>query len=251
MFFPILPKNKPLVIPKGVFVIIPAFNEALSIDKVIKEIPEGVEEIIVVNNNSSDHTSKVAFESGATVLDEPRQGYGNACLKGLEYLRNKPVEIVVFLDADYSDYPEEMSLLLTPITEKNIDMVIGSRVLGKKEGGSMTPQQVFGNWLATRLIHLFFKVKYTDLGPFRAIKYKSLEKLKMEDTTYGWTVEMQLKAAKLGLKTTEVPVSYKRRIGKSKVSGTVKGTVLAGYKILSWIFKYALTTNKSTSQNQL
>ncbi|MGR3811465.1 glycosyltransferase family 2 protein [Jiulongibacter sp. NS-SX5] len=227
--------------PKGVFVIIPAFNEALSIDKVILEIPAGVEEIIVVNNNSSDHTSAVAKNAGATVLDEPRQGYGYACLKGMEYAATKNPEIIVFLDADYSDYPEEMVKLLKPIIAEQKDMVIGSRVLGQKENGSMTPQQVFGNWLATRLIKLFFNVSYTDLGPFRAIRWKALQKLNMEDKTYGWTVEMQLKAAKNGLKITEVPVNYKRRIGKSKVSGTVKGTVLAGYKILSWIFKYALS----------
>ncbi|WP_341226305.1 glycosyltransferase family 2 protein [uncultured Arcticibacterium sp.] len=226
--------------PKGIYVIIPAFNEALSIDKVIAEIPDFVEEVVVVNNNSSDHTAQAARDAGATVLDEPRQGYGYACLKGIEYLKTKSPEIVVFLDADYSDYPEELTQIIAPILEKDMDMVIGSRNLGKKEPGSMTPQQIFGNWLATTLIKLFFKVSYSDLGPFRAIKYKSLVGLAMVDQTYGWTVEMQLKAAKKGLKTTEVPVKYRKRIGKSKVSGTVKGTILAGYKILSWIFKYAL-----------
>ncbi|UBM57681.1 glycosyltransferase family 2 protein [Marinilongibacter aquaticus] len=227
-------------IPAKTFVIIPAFNEALSIDKVIAEIPKGAAEIVVVNNNSSDRTALVAAENGATVLDEPKQGYGFACLKGLEYIRKKEPDIVVFLDADYSDFPEEMPQLIAPIALGNFDMVIGSRALGERERGSMTPQQIFGNWLATNLIQLFFKVKYTDLGPFRAIRYSSLLQLQMEDQTYGWTVEMQLKAAKYGLNVTEVPVSYKKRIGKSKVSGTIKGTVLAGYKILSWIFKYAL-----------
>ncbi|AWW00957.1 UDP-glucose--dolichyl-phosphate glucosyltransferase [Arcticibacterium luteifluviistationis] len=222
------------------YVIIPAFNEALSIDKVIAEIPDFVEEVVVVNNNSSDHTAQAAKDAGATVLDEPRQGYGYACLKGIEYLKNKNPEIVVFLDADYSDYPEELTDIIAPILNQNMDMVIGSRNLGNKEPGSMTPQQIFGNWLATTLIKLFFKVSYTDLGPFRAIKYQSLVDLAMVDQTYGWTVEMQLKAAKKGLKVTEVPVKYRKRIGKSKVSGTVKGTILAGYKILSWIFKYAL-----------
>lgn len=226
--------------PKGIYVIIPAFNEALSIDKVIAEIPDFVEEVVVVNNNSSDHTAQTAKDAGAIVLDEPRQGYGYACLKGIEYLKTKKPEIVVFLDADYSDYPEELTDIIAPILNRDMDMVIGSRNLGKKEPGSMTPQQIFGNWLATTLIKLFFKVSYTDLGPFRAIKYKSLVDLAMVDQTYGWTVEMQLKAAKKGLKVTEVPVKYRKRIGKSKVSGTVKGTILAGYKILSWIFKYAM-----------
>lgn len=223
------------------YVIIPAFNEANSVGKVIQDIPKAfVKEIIVVNNNSNDQTSVVALAKGAIVLDEPRQGYGFACLKGIEYLADKNVDIVVFLDADYSDFPEQLPEVIAPILNNNYDMVIGSRALGKKESGSMTPQQIFGNWLATRLIHLFFSVKYTDLGPFRAIKYDKLMEMKMEDTTYGWTVEMQLKAAKMGLRITEVPVDYKKRIGVSKVSGTVKGTVLAGYKILSWIFKYTL-----------
>ncbi|MFT4733138.1 MAG: glycosyltransferase involved in cell wall biosynthesis [Algoriphagus sp.] len=226
--------------PKGIFVIIPAFNEALSIDKVIAEIPTYVEEVIVVNNNSSDHTAAAAKKAGATVLDEPRQGYGFACMKGIEALEGKAVAIVVFLDADYSDYPAELTELIAPILKEGYDMVIGSRDLGQKEAGSMTPQQLFGNWLATKLIKLFFGVTYTDLGPFRAIKYEKLLALHMEDQTYGWTVEMQLKAAKEKYKVTEVPVNYRVRIGQSKVSGTLKGTVLAGYKILSWIFKYAL-----------
>lgn len=224
----------------NILVIIPAFNEAKSIDKVIAEIPEFVHETVVVNNNSSDATSKVAADSGATVLDEPRQGYGYACLKGIEYARTKQPDIIVFLDADYSDYPAEMVDVVKPIIDQDYDMVIGSRALGIKESGSMTPQQVFGNWLATTLIKWVYKVKYTDLGPFRAIKFDKLLALNMKDTTYGWTVEMQLKAAKQGLKTTEVPVNYRQRIGHSKVSGTLKGTVMAGYKILSWIFKYAL-----------
>lgn len=223
-----------------ILVIIPAFNEAKSIDKVLAEIPQFVREIVVVNNNSSDTTSKVATENGATVLDEPRQGYGYACLKGIEYAKTKKPDIIVFLDADYSDYPAEMEYVVKPIIEQDYDMVIGSRALGNKESGSMTPQQVFGNWLATTLIKWIYKVEYTDLGPFRAIKFDKLVALNMQDTTYGWTVEMQLKAAKQQLKTVEVPVNYKQRIGHSKVSGTLKGTIMAGYKILSWIFKYAL-----------
>jgi glycosyltransferase involved in cell wall biosynthesis len=226
---------------KNIKVIIPAFNEAEAIAKVIAEIPKDlVSEIIVVNNNSRDETSNVAKDSGATVLNEPRQGYGYACLAGLAYIKNNPCDIVVFLDADYSDFPEEMYGLVAPIVNDDYDFVIGSRALGNKESGSMTPQQIFGNWLATRLIKLFFGTVYTDLGPFRAIKYQKLIQMNMIDTTYGWTVEMQLKAAKQNLKLIEVPVNYRNRIGHSKVSGTLKGTVMAGYKILTWIFKYAL-----------
>jgi len=174
------------------------------------------------------------------VVDEPLQGYGNACLKGMTYVAEmdtKP-DIIVFIDADYSDYPEEIEKLIKPILQEDYDMVIGSRVLGNREKGSMTPQQIFGNWLATSLLKLFYKVSYTDLGPFRAIKYVKLLELRMIDKTYGWTVEMQLKAAKHKLKITEVPVTYRVRIGHSKISGTVKGTVLAGYKIITTIFKY-------------
>lgn len=222
-----------------IIVIIPAFNEAKSIDKVISEIPKDiVGEVVVVNNNSSDETSKVARQAGATVLDEPRQGYGFACLKGIDYAKKQKPEIVVFLDADYSDYPEEMRELIKPITEDGYDMVIGSRALGERQAGSMTIPQIFGNWLATNLMRLFYGVHYTDLGPFRAIKFESLLALNMQDTTYGWTVEMQLKAAKMKMKTTEMAVNYRRRVGKSKISGTVKGTILAGYKIITTIFKY-------------
>lgn len=222
-----------------IIVIIPAFNEAKSIDKVIAEIPQDiVQEVIVVNNNSSDETSKVARQAGATVLDEPQQGYGFACLKGIDYAKKQNPDIVVFLDADYSDYPEEMRLLLKPILEDDFDMVIGSRALGERQSGSMTIPQIFGNWLATNLLRLFYNVQYSDLGPFRAIKFDKLIALNMRDTTYGWTVEMQLKAAKMKMKTTEVAVNYKRRIGKSKISGTIKGTIGAGYKIITTIFKY-------------
>ncbi len=224
-----------------IVVIIPAYNEENSIAKVINDIPTGlVHEVIVVNNNSNDATEVNARAAGATVLRERRPGYGFACLKGIEYLKeleNKP-DIVVFIDADYSDHPEEMPLLVKPIISDGMDMVIGSRALGKKERGSMTVQQVFGNWLATRLLKIIYDVRYTDLGPFRAICYDKLLEINMQDTTYGWTVEMQLKAAKLKMKIIEVPVSYRKRIGFSKISGTVKGTVLAGYKIITTIFKY-------------
>ncbi|NBG64808.1 glycosyltransferase [Cryomorphaceae bacterium S-15] len=225
-----------------IIVIIPAFNEENSVGKVVNDIPkEWVQEVIVVNNNSTDATSENAQKAGATVLAEPRQGYGRACLKGMEYvaqLSNKP-DIIVFLDADYSDYPEELPLVVQPIIDETADLVIGSRALGDREGGSMTIPQIFGNWLATTLIRWLYKVEYTDLGPFRAIKYDKLVSLNMEDKTYGWTVEMQVKAAKKGVKSTEVAVNYKKRIGHSKVSGTVKGTILAGYKIITTIFKYA------------
>jgi glycosyltransferase involved in cell wall biosynthesis len=224
-----------------IVVIIPAFNEENSVGKVVKDIPPGlVQEVIVVNNNSNDNTELNARSAGATVLHERRPGYGYACLKGIEYARQLPSapDIVVFIDADYSDHPEEMLQLVQPIINEGIDMVIGSRALGNRERGSMTPQQVFGNWLATRLLKLFYGVTYTDLGPFRAIRYDKLLQIDMQDTTYGWTVEMQLKAAKLRLKTTEVPVNYRKRIGFSKISGTIKGTIMAGYKIIATIFKY-------------
>lgn len=222
-------------------VIIPAYNEEASIAKVISEIPSEVDEIIVVNNNSTDGTKENAARAGATVLDEERKGYGYACLKGMDYiagLENQPT-VIVFLDGDYSDYPEELIEVVRPIVEDDIDLVIGSRVKERREYGAMTPQQIFGNWLATKLMGLFFGATFTDLGPFRAIKYDKLLSLQMEDKTYGWTVEMQLKAIKKGLSYTEVPVRYKNRIGVSKVSGTVKGSVLAGVKILTWIFKYS------------
>ncbi len=221
-------------------VIIPAFNEEASIAKVIGDIPAMVSEILVCNNASTDKTAEVAAEAGATVLDEPRAGYGRACLKGMEYASQMKVlpDIVVFLDGDYSDYPSEMSNVVAPIINDDLDFVIGSRALGQKEKGSMTFPQRFGNWLATRMMRLFYRVRYTDLGPFRAIKYEKLMALGMQDKTYGWTIEMQIKAAKQKLTYTEVPVNYKRRIGVSKVSGTVKGTFLAGYKIILSIFKY-------------
>ena len=223
-------------------VIIPAFNEADSIAKVIREIPDIVSEIIVVSNNSTDQTIENAIKTGATVLSEDKKGYGYACLKGMHYIgeQSNTPDIIVFIDGDYSDYPEELTKLVAPILNDNIDFVIGARAKRLREEGSMTPQQVFGNWLATFLMKLFFKATYTDLGPFRAIKYNKLLLLQMEDKTYGWTVEMQLKALKKKLAYTEVPVRYKKRIGVSKVSGTVKGSIFAGVKILSWIFKYSL-----------
>jgi len=221
-------------------VIIPAFNEEKSIVKVIEDIPkEVVRHIIVGDNGSTDNTSSEAQKTGATVVYQSLKGYGNACLAAMEYISNLPEhpDIIVFLDGDYSDYPDELPLLVRPIKDQNIDMVIGSRAIGERQEGSMMPQQIFGNWLATTLIRLIYGYRFTDLGPFRAIKYKALVDMKMADKTFGWTVEMQVKAAKMKLKTCEVPVNYRVRIGTSKVSGTVKGTFMAGYNILWTIFK--------------
>ena len=233
--------NKPRRESRVIKVIIPAYNEADSIGKVIKDLPEIVNEIIVVNNNSTDATVKNAEQAGATVLTELKSGYGNACLKGIDYIKQQKIDtdIVVFLDGDYSDYPEELTKIITPIVEKDIDFVIGSRDKNLREKGAMQPQQIFGNWLATFLMRLFFKSKFTDLGPFRAIKFDELLSLNMEDPTYGWTVEMQLKILKQGYSYKEIPVRYRNRIGVSKVSGTVKGSIFAGIKILTWILKYS------------
>jgi glycosyltransferase involved in cell wall biosynthesis len=226
---------------KIIKVIIPAFNEEASIGKVIAEIPDFVSEVIVVDNNSTDNTSEIAKNAGATVLFQPKAGYGNACLKGMEYISEEDIkpEIIVFLDGDYSDYPSELTKIVAPILEDDIDFVVGARVKALREAGSMTFPQRFGNALATKLMKIFFNSKFTDLGPFRAIKYEKLLQLNMEDKTYGWTVEMQLKVLKKKFTYAEVPVKYKNRIGTSKVSGTVKGAIFAGIKILSWIFKYS------------
>jgi glycosyltransferase involved in cell wall biosynthesis len=225
-----------------IVVLIPAHNEGQSIGKVISEIPDLVSEIVVVNNNSSDDTAYEAELAGATVLSEDRMGYGYACLKGINYLsnRSKTPSIVVFMDGDYSDYPEDLHKVIDPILKGDVDFVIGAREKTLREEGSMTPQQLFGNWLATFLMRLIFGSEFTDLGPFRAIKFEQLMALEMEDKTYGWTVEMQLKVLKRKIAYTEVPVRYKKRIGISKVSGTVKGTIFAGIKILGWIFKYSV-----------
>ena len=222
-------------------VIIPAFNEEEAVGLVVSDIPKGlVRHVVVVNNASSDKTSEAARSAGAIVVDQPDRGYGNACLKGMAQVatHEPPPDIVVFLDADNSDRPEQMTELVAPILNNTADFVIGSRALGKREAGSMMPQQIFGNWLATRLLKILYGVRYTDLGPFRAVRWRDLQAMGMRDRTFGWTVEMQLKAAKQGLRITEVPMDYRKRIGFSKVSGTVKGSVLAGYKIITTIFKY-------------
>ncbi|MCB0668682.1 MAG: glycosyltransferase family 2 protein [Saprospiraceae bacterium] len=228
-------KNVPLI-----DVIIPAYNEEESVALVLQDIPsDWVREVIVCDNASSDRTADVALKERATVVSQPQKGYGSACLKGMEYVAKKgvPPDIIVFLDADYSDHPEELPKLIQPIVDQDYDLVIGSRALGDMEEGAMMPQQIFGNWLATNLIKLFYRYHFTDLGPFRAIKYQKLLDLGMNDPNFGWTVEMQVKAAKMKFRCTEVAVKYRRRVGISKVSGTVRGTILAGHKILWTIFK--------------
>ncbi|MFM9942610.1 MAG: glycosyltransferase family 2 protein [Hyphomicrobiaceae bacterium] len=228
-----------------VAVVIPALNEERAIGRVIADVPAWVDRIVVADNGSTDRTAEVARAGGAIVIAEPEPGYGAACLRGLSEIGD--ADIVVFLDGDYSDHPDEMVSLVDPIITGGNDMVIGSRVLGEREAGALTPQQRFGNWLATRLIRLFWGVRYTDLGPFRAIRAASLAALEMRDRTYGWTVEMQIKAAILGLSATEVPVRYRRRIGVSKVSGTVKGSVMAGWKILAMIGVHAVRSRGAAS----
>ena len=219
-------------------VIIPALNEEESIGQVLNDIPgEIVEEVIVVDNGSSDNTVTVSKGLGANVILEPLKGYGAACLKGISILK-QDTDIVVFLDADYSDYPQDLHTVVKPIINDNADIVIGSRMSGAREKGALLPQAIFGNKLATFLIRLFWGFKYTDLGPFRAIKYRDLLALNMTDKNFGWTVEMQIKALKKGLRIAEVPVRYRKRIGKSKITGTFSGTVRAGVKIIYTIFKY-------------
>ena len=223
-------------------VIIPALNEQDAIGKVISDLPKSmIKEVIVVDNGSRDNTLEVASEANATVLKAAKKGYGSACLHGIEYVNQlvETTDILVFMDADYSDFPDQLTEVVHPILKDGYDLVIGSRNLGKKEKGSMTIPQIFGNWLATRLLKLIYGANFTDLGPFRAIKMKSLNAIDMKDVDYGWTVEMQLKAVKNNLKYTEVAVNYRNRIGVSKISGTLKGTVLAGYKIIWTILKYA------------
>ena len=224
---------------KKIAVIIPALNEEKALPFVIGDIPKNiVDEIIVVDNGSADRTFSVAQENSATALREERRGYGYACLKGIEYAGGRTPDIVVFLDGDHSDYPEDLVSLIKPIIEEGYDMVLGSRVMGIREKGAMTPQSFYGNKFGTFLIKILFGFLYTDFGPFRAVKFDKLIDLNMQDKTYGWTVEMQLKAVRKGYKIKEVPVRYRVRIGKSKVSGTLKGTIMASYKILMTIFKY-------------
>lgn len=222
----------------SVDVIIPALNEEKSLPYVLRDIPhDSVRKIVVSDNGSTDRTSDVALQLGAHVVSQPKRGYGSACLKAIEYLKEDPPDIVVFLDGDYSDHPQELLSLIHPIIHNNMDMVIGSRTLGQHDQGALLPQAIFGNWLACRLIHLFYHVSFTDLGPFRAIRWSSLMDLHMCDPDFGWTVEMQVKASKKKMNLCEVPVSYRKRIGVSKVTGTLRGSVRAGEKILYIIFR--------------
>ena len=224
---------------KIVDVIIPAHNEEKSIGKVLQAIPEYyVRNKIVVCNCCTDETFSEVEINGGIALIENHKGYGWACLKGMDYVKANPPDVVVFMDGDYSDYPEELPNLIEPMLHSEIKLVIGSRVLGKREKGALTPQQIFGNWLATKLLKIFYNATFTDLGPFRAIDYNTLTAIQMTDKTYGWTIEMQIKVAKKKMQFCEVPVNYKKRIGVSKVSGTVKGTLLAGIKIIFAVFKY-------------
>jgi glycosyltransferase involved in cell wall biosynthesis len=225
-----------------VAVVIPALDEEASIGRVLADIPPPFQgRVLVVDNGSRDATVDVARAGGATVLHQPRRGYGAACRKGLSALAADPPRVVVFLDGDYSDYPEQMGRVAGPVLDGEADLVIGSRVLGERERGALAVQARFGNALATHLIRLFFGVRFTDLGPFRAVSWAALDRLGMADQDYGWTVEMQVKAAKRGLRCREVPVSYRRRIGRSKVTGTMRGVAGAGTKILWTIFREAAT----------
>jgi len=221
-------------------VIIPAFNEEGSIGKVLGDLPRPMlRRVVVVDNASTDHTAEAARAAGATVVAETRRGYGSACMTGIRTLErlDEAPSIVVFLDADYSDHPDELPRLVEPLRSATAELVIGSRSLGRREPGALLPQARFGNWLATRLIRVLYGVRMTDLGPFRAILWDRLVALEMCDTDFGWTVEMQIKAARDGLRYTEVPVSYRKRIGTSKITGTVSGSVRAGWKILYTIWR--------------
>jgi glycosyltransferase involved in cell wall biosynthesis len=222
-----------------VAVIIHALNEAEALPHVLAAIPSWVSHIVVADNGSTDDTAEVARHLGAIVVSEPRRGYGSACLRALAAL--PPVDIVVFLDGDASDDPTEMAVIVAPIAAGTADFVLGSRVLGNRDKGALTPQQVFGNWLACTLIRLMWGIHFTDLGPFRAIRRDVLDRLHMADPDYGWTVEMQVRAAQHRLVCQEVPVRYRRRIGRSKVSGTIRGVIGAGTKILYVIFREALS----------
>ncbi|MGE5111688.1 MAG: glycosyltransferase family 2 protein [Acidobacteriaceae bacterium] len=222
-----------------VAIIIPALNEEIAIGAVLKDIPRGIaQQVIVVDNGSRDRTSEIAAQSGAQVVREPQRGYGSACLAGIKALSSE-IEIVVFMDGDHSDHPEQLPNLLNPIFQGGADFVLGTRSTDQHSAAALTLLQRWGNRLATSLMRRFWGCDYTDLGPLRAIRRDSLESLSMSDPDFGWTVEMQIKAAVMGLRILETPVSYRARIGKSKVSGTLKGSILAGAKILFTIFSYA------------
>lgn len=229
-------------------VVIPAFNEEASLPLVLEAIPRPlVRRVVVADNNSTDRTAQVARKGGAEVVEELRPGYGSACLRGLQHLRETgPPSIVVFLDADFSDYPNELPEVVRPIVIDKADLVIGSRVLGNRQPGALLPQARAGNLVACWLIRWLYGHRFTDLGPFRAIRWQTLERLAMNDPNFGWTAEMQVKALRHGLRVTEVPVSYRKRVGVSKITGTVQGTIRAGYKILWTVLRYSWGRHEST-----
>lgn len=236
------------LVAHAIDVVIPAYNEEASIGLVLDSLPEGpLREIVVVDNGSTDRTAEVASALGARVVSESRRGYGSACLAGIAALRSTD-GIVVFLDADFSDYPEELEALVEPILQDRVDFVLGSRILGPNGREALLPQSYWGNRLATALIRWRFGHRYTDLGPFRAIRRDSLHKLDMQDTNFGWTVEMQIKAVQAGLRIEEVPVRYRERVGVSKITGTVSGTLRAGTKILWLIFRYGLLSHRPAAR---
>ncbi|HLX07131.1 MAG TPA: glycosyltransferase family 2 protein [Thermoanaerobaculia bacterium] len=223
-------------------VVIPALNEERSLPLVLAALPRPpVRRVVVADNGSSDGTARVAAAGGAVVVAASRRGYGSACLAALDQLRrHQPPEVVVFVDADFSDHPEELPRLVAPILAGEADLVIGSRILGRREPGALLPQARAGNLIACALIRLLYGHRYTDLGPFRAARWQALERLGMSDPDFGWTAEMQVKALRAGLRVAEVPVSYRRRVGVSKITGTVTGTLRAGHKILWTVLRHAL-----------
>jgi glycosyltransferase involved in cell wall biosynthesis len=237
--------------PLVVDVVIPALDEERALPAVLGELPRGsfalpggaearVRRVVVADNGSRDRTAEVARAHGAAVVHEPRRGYGSACLRALAALAADPPDVVVFLDGDHSDHPAELPALLAPLADRAVQLVIGSRTLGRRERGALTPQQRVGNAIACVALRVLYRVRYSDLGPFRAIRWRALESLRMRDRDYGWTVEMQVKAARRGLAHAEVPVSYRRRIGVSKVSGTIRGTLGASRKILWLLARHAV-----------
>jgi len=237
--------DRPTPAAPAIDVVIPAFNEEASLPLVLAALPRlpgpaGVRRVVVADNNSTDGTARAAREAGAEVVPAPRQGYGSACLAGLAHLRESgPPDLVAFVDADYSDHPEELPRLVAPLLAGQAELVIGSRVLGEREAGALLPQARAGNLVACLLIRLLYGHRYTDLGPFRAVTWEALERLAMTDPDFGWTAEMQVKALRRGLTVAEVPVSYRRRVGVSKITGTISGTLRAGYKILWTVFRYS------------
>lgn len=232
--------SMPAKAPKNIVidVLIPALNEEKSIGLVLDELPRGwVRRVVVVDNGSTDRTAAIAREHGALVIAEPQKGYGAACLAGLRYMKEDPPSMVVFLDGDFSDHPGELLRVIAPLVAGDADLVIGSRVVGNREPGALLPQAVFGNQLACALMASLYGYRFTDLGPFRAIDWQVLVGLQMADEDFGWTVEMQVKAARQGIRAVEVPVSYRKRVGVSKITGTIEGTFKAGTKILYTIFQ--------------